>query len=159
MDTNNIVLTGNNVTGSSSFTLSALNPAKFNLHSGTHDIFMNSDHTTNQLKIDLENTKSNVHLQTLANDSEFRIRRDQINYSVNLNDSKIANSAFETVSLKDLFDFNDQTQVIKKSTEGYGLVSSYEFDGSNKHIFYKDEILNSALRKLDWIIQFIQSRT
>ena len=45
VDTNNIVLTGNNVTGLSSFTLSALNPAKFNLHSRTHDIFMNSEST------------------------------------------------------------------------------------------------------------------
>ena len=149
VNTNDIVLTGNNVSGLSSFTLSALNPAEFNLHSSTHDIFMKSDHSTDELKIDLANPKSNVHLQTLVNDSELRIRRDLLDYTMNLNDSKTANSAFQTATLKDLFDFNDQTHIVTRSTEGYGVKSSYELNGSSKHIISKDEIMSSASREIE----------
>ena len=149
MDTNNIVLTGNNVTGLSSFTLSALNPAEFNLHSGTHDVFMKSDHVTDELSIDLENTKSNVYLKTLTNDSEFKIRRDLIDYTMNLNDTKIASSILKTAGLTESLQFNDQVRTVEKLTQGYNQSSLYRFDGVNNILQHKDEILNSALRKVE----------
>ncbi|MEK9694168.1 MAG: tail fiber domain-containing protein [Candidatus Poseidoniales archaeon] len=168
VDTTNIVLTGNNSTQSTYFTLKALNPADFTLVSqGTHKIQLFTDRVTDHLYTNFEgslantwhevhgekvrlaydNTKSTLLLQTDDNQSELNMVRPDIDYTFNIIDNKTSLRELKTSTLKHTYDFNDNSLYVEDYLLGYTLHSYNKIDYSVKTFERYDKGLLTQVRK------------